>query len=139
MRDRKGLIRRTPLLLEALCALAFASVFIAVFSFQRVAVFASRGRTPNRTAPPNLADSIDRAIGTWAHRVPWRALCFQRGLAAHLMLRRRNLATTMFYGARRDPDGHVVAHVWVRSGDTDVTGCENLKSYGVLAVFPARA
>ena len=33
-------------------------------------------------------------------------------------------------------DGRLVAHVWVRSGEVDVIGCEGAERYGLLAVFP---
>ena len=139
MRRRYHIFRRLPLLIEALAALMLASLLIAVFSFRRVAGVAGRDAAVHQPVSPPVAQAIDVAIGVWARRVPWRALCFQRGLAAQLMLRRRKLAATLFYGARRDEAGTLVAHVWVRSGDVDVTGCEDIANYGLLAAFPSRA
>ena len=34
-------------------------------------------------------------------------------------------------------DGRLKAHVWVRSGDLDVTGCDIAGDYAELARFPA--
>jgi len=114
--------------------LALASLLIATLSFGRVAALSTRrGAAPPATSAE--ARAIERAIAAWARRVPWRAVCFQQGLAAQLMLRRRGLAAALHYGAVRE-DGHLVAHVWVRSGDTDVIGCEGAERYGLLAVFP---
>ena len=50
-------------------------------------------------------------------------MCFQQGLAAQLMLRRRGIPSVLYYGAAQDGSG-LHAHVWVRDGDIDVIGGE---------------
>jgi len=129
------LIRRLLLLGEALVMLALASLLIAILSFRRVAALSAgtRSRTPATHAQ---AHAIAKSVAAWGRRVPWRAVCFQQGLAVQLMLRRRGLAAALHYGAARDDKGVLVAHVWVRSGGTDVIGCEGAERYGLLAVFP---
>jgi hypothetical protein len=131
-------LREHPLLLiEALLALGLAFALIAVLPFRRVAKLASAGagRTPPPVSPSE-AQLIASAIRAWAARVPWRAVCFEQGLAALLMLRRRGLAVTLFYGAAYDADAALVAHVWVRSVLVDVIGCETSHDYQLLATFP---
>jgi len=115
--------------------LALASLLIAILSFRRIAAIAAvrRSRT---AATPAQARAIERAVAAWGRRVPWRAVCFQQGLAAQLMLRRRGLVAALYYGAARDETGQLIAHVWVRSGAVDVIGCEGAERYGLLAVFP---
>jgi len=129
------MIRRLTLLTEALAMLALASLLIAILSFRRVAAL-SAGRASGTPATETQARAIARAVAAWGRRVPWRAVCFQQGLAAQLMLRRRGLAAALHYGAARDEKGLLIAHVWVRSGDVDVIGCEETQRYGLLAVFP---
>lgn len=116
--------------------LALASLLVALLSFRRVAALASHGQQ-GVPASPGQARRIEHAIDVWAQRVPWRAVCFQQGLAAQLMLRRRGLAASLHYGAARDADGKLIAHVWVRSGGIDVIGCAGAERYGVLGIFPA--
>jgi hypothetical protein len=128
-------MRRWLLLGEALVALTVASALIALVPFRRIAALASRGRQ-GPPAPPGEARRIAQAVDAWARRVPWRAVCFQQGFAAQLMLRRRGHAACLIYGAARDEHGGLIAHVWVRSGSTDVIGCEGAERYGVLATFP---
>ena len=70
-----------------------------------------------------------------ARRVPWRAVCFQRGLAAQLLLRRRRLRSELCYGIRPDRGDGLAAHVWVRSGEVDVVGCEDAADYRLVATF----
>lgn len=128
-------MRRRLFLIEALAALTLASMLIAMLPF-RWAVRVVAGRPAATPADPRVAGRIAWALRNWAGRVPWRAMCFQQGLAAQLMLRRRGRAATVHYGARHD-DGRLVAHVWVRSGATDVIGCEDVARYGLLATFPS--
>ena len=116
--------------------LAVASLLIAVQPFRRIAALASAGRQ-GPAATPRQARRIEHAIEICAQRVPWRAVCFQKGLAAQFMLRRRGLAAALHYGAACDDDGKLIAHVWVRSGETDVVGCVGAARYGVLAIFPS--
>lgn len=115
--------------------LTLASFLIAMLSFRRIAAL-SASQAPATPATPAQAQAIARAITAWGRRVPWRAVCFQQGLAAQLMLRRRGLAAALHYGAARDDMGQLIAHVWVRSGNVDVIGCEGAERYGLLAVFP---
>jgi hypothetical protein len=79
---------------------------------------------------------MTRAIRAWSRRLPWRTMCFEEGMAAHWMLRRRKITSALYYGAATI-DGELKAHVWVRSGELDVIGCENAADYALLARFPA--
>ncbi len=133
-------LRHRPLLMfEALVALGLATALIAILPFRSVArLAAGEGALTHRSATTAEAHLIARAVGAWAGCVPWRAVCFQQGLAALLMLRRRRQTATLYYGAAHGIDARLVAHVWVTSGSTDVIGCETAADYGVLAIFPDR-
>jgi glycyl-tRNA synthetase (class II) len=104
--------------------------------FRTLAERLSRGKSSSAAADAETAYWLRRAVLAWAKRVPWRALCFEQGLAAFALLRRRQLAATMHYGAATI-DGELKAHVWVTSGKIEVVGCENQEDYGLLARFPS--
>jgi len=129
------------LILETLISITLASVAIAILSFRSVVSRASRMHRPTPLSTESTEDFVARlrwAITAVAARVPWRAVCFQQGLAAHLMLRRRGIASVIYYGAAQAPEaGELAAHVWVRAGPLDVIGCENASRYALLATFPA--
>ena len=129
------------LLLEAVLLLAIAAFAIAWLPFRYVGRLAARPIW--RPEPPEQARQIEvkrirRAIIVAASRVPWPAMCFQQGLAAQLMLRRRGFPSALFYGAAQDNQGNLSAHVWVRDGDVDVLGGELASRYALLATFPPR-
>src|SRR5262249_28593518 len=84
----------------------------------------------------NRVRRIRWAIIATASRVPWRAVCFQQGLAAQMMLRRRNIPSVLYYGAAQGRGG-LSAHVWVRDGNVDVIGGEMAHRFAVLATFPS--
>jgi hypothetical protein len=112
-----------------------ASLAIAVFPFRRVVALASSRRPRETPASGAEAARIAWAVQACARRAPWPALCFQQGLAAHWMLRRRGLRSDLHYGARHGEEGALEAHVWVRSGSADVVGCEMAASCGLLSTF----
>lgn len=76
------------------------------------------------------------AVNAFADRAPWRAVCFQRGLAAHAMLRRRGLPSTLHYGVRNTEDAQLKAHVWVTVGPHPVVGVAEAAQFHRLASFP---
>ena len=120
---------------EAGGCLALASLAIAVFPFRRVVALASSRRPRETPAGEREAGRIAWAVQACARRAPWKAMCFQQGLAAHWMLRRRGLRSDLHYGARHGADGVLEAHVWVRSGAADVVGCEIAATCSLLSTF----
>ncbi|MEA3008916.1 MAG: hypothetical protein QOJ91_608 [Sphingomonadales bacterium] len=123
------------MLAEALAALALASLAIAFLPFRRVAAAASpAGRNPARTDPETVRRARSAVTG-WSRRVPWRTVCFQKGLALHWMLRRRDIGSVLLYGARRDGEG-LAAHVWIEVDGETVMGGEEAPNFACLARFP---
>jgi transglutaminase superfamily protein len=130
--------RDRALLLEAVLWLTMASLAIAILPFPRIAGIASRKSlviSPT-SGKEDLVGRVRWAIAAASSRVPWRAVCFQQGLAAHLMLRRRGINSVLYYGAAHTADSTLAAHVWVRADDLDVVGCEEASQYALLAAFP---
>ena len=123
------------LLAEAGAAILAASLAVRLMPFRALAERLSRGGQAGAAADAETAYWLRRAVLAWARRLPWRTLCFEQGLAAFALLRRRRLAATMHYGAATI-GGELKAHVWVTSGKTEVVGCENKEDYGLLARFP---
>jgi hypothetical protein len=55
------------------------------------------------------------------------------------MLRRRGIDSTLYFGAARSPEKGLQAHVWVKTGELEVIGCEEAADFAVLAAFPRRS
>ena len=127
--------------MEACLWLAITGIAIAVLPFCHVGLLAARPiRRPMLPcqARLNQVRRIRWAIIATAARVPWRALCFQQGLAAQLMLRRRGIPSVLYYGAAQEDRTGLCAHVWVRDGEIDVIGGEIAHRFAILATFPSQ-
>lgn len=127
------------ILLEAIWWLAVASFAIAFLSFRHVCRLAARPIARLELPPQTRVREVGRvrrAIIIAARQVPWRALCFQQGLAAQLMLRRRGIPSVLYYGAALGNGNELSAHVWVRDGGVDVIGGKIASHYAQLAAFP---
>ena len=81
--------------------------------------------------------AVRRVVQAWARRVPWKTVCFQIGLAAHWMLRRRGLDSRLHYGVGRRDQDELAAHVWVTLQDKVVVGEFEAAQFAHLATFPA--
>lgn len=128
--------RRAPnaLLAEAGAAIAVASLAIRLRPFRTIAARLDRPGVKNEPANDETAYWLRRSVKAWGRRLPWRAKCFEQGLAAAWMLRRRGLAYALHYGAALK-NGHLEAHVWLTSGDTPIVGHENHEAFSLLATF----
>jgi hypothetical protein len=78
-------------------------------------------------------------VGACADRVPWKAVCFQRGLALHWMLRRRGIASVLHYGIAQGNDRGLRAHVWISADGRVVLGGAEAAEFTCVASFPPAA
>lgn len=122
------------LLAEAGLAMLGASAAVRLLPFDRLARMLERRAPGTRSADAATAYWIRRSVAAWGRRLPWRAKCFEQGLAAAWMLRRRGLSYSLHYGAA-NRDDTVAAHVWVMSGEQGVVGHENREEFAPLARF----
>ena len=126
-------------LIESLALLALSAAAIRVLPFATVGRLASlplgRARSCGDEA---LVRKVAWAVIACSRRAPWRSVCFQQGLAAQVMLRRRGVDATLYYGAAPDKTRGLSAHVWVRAGRREVVGCDAAEGFAVLATFPDR-
>ena len=146
MRRRSGLLGFLGLsganklvLAESLVTLALVSLAIRLLPF-RLVVKAARGGAASPAATADERTSVIRcrwAVEKWSDRVPWRTVCFQKGLTLHMMLRRRGIASILHYGVMQNRERGLTAHVWVSESDRIIMGGETAADYQELACFPA--
>lgn len=126
-------------LAEALALLIVASAAIKLLPFRRTAALVKgptdRGE-PAAEEQRRLVAQCRWAVGIWADRVPWRAVCFQRGLTLHLMLRRRGIRSLLHYGVAQSEDEGLRAHVWVDVNGDVVLGGGEAPRFARVASFP---
>lgn len=138
-RGRRLSLAEWRLVLEATLALGAATFVIAFFPFRWIAAGAARKVSDKGWSEDERVLQVERvrwAVTACARRVPWRAKCFEQGLAAQWMLGRRGLPSRLHYGLAKGEAQTLVAHVWLRSGGLDVVGCQNMSDFVELASFP---
>lgn len=136
----RGGLGSTEILLvaEAGVSLTAASLIIAFLPFRAVTKLAAKlgeGKRVPATEQRDQAHGCRWAVEKCARRLPWRAVCFQQGLALQMMLRRRNLSSVLHYGVAQSKNG-LKAHVWISVAGEVVLGGETAQSFAELASFP---
>jgi len=130
-------LRDRGLLIEAVLSLMLAGVVLKTVAFARIARRLGRrmAETPDSEEPEAMARArrVRWAIETAARNLPWRPVCFPQAVAATLMLRRRGIASTMYFGV--DPARDLDAHAWVRVGRLIVTGAPLEPRFTVVSTF----
>lgn len=124
------------LVLEAIGALFVAWLEIRFIPFSRlVATGRPRGSTSRSVDVKRLA----RAVEIGRKKVPWRAKCFESGLALRMMLRRRRVPSVLHYGMATADNGTLSAHVWLSVNGQVVIGGDSAMGYTEVGQFPSEA
>ena len=136
---RKVGVRGAMLLAEAAFMLALSSAAIAMAPFSKIAGFLSRRHVKSARLPED-EQSVLRS-GRWAveaaaRRLPWKTLCFQKGLAFHLMMRRRGIDTLLHYGVAQNKEKGIQAHVWISHAGRGLIGSDVAADFACLATYP---
>lgn len=83
-----------------------------------------------------ILELVHWAVDRMNRCMPWRKNCFPAAMAAHLMLRRRGIPSTLYLGLCKRDGSTLEAHSWLRCGTFFVTGGAG-KGYSLVATFAA--
>lgn len=120
---------------EAGIALAAASALTRLLPFHR---FISLGARPLPARGREADATIARIVDALADRIPFRAVCLQRGIALQWMLRRRGVDAVLHYGIELPGDEtELSAHVWVSVDEKVVIGAPQHQRCTEVARYPA--
>lgn len=126
---------------EAFCLLLVMALAIRSLPFSKLKAIASCAlakRKSDRVADLEMLRCVKWAIAAAARRSPLRAKCFEQGLAAQVMLRRRGIDSALFYGLARS-DLALAAHVWVVAGSVPICGTQNAGRFSALLRLPSQS
>ena len=128
---------RRALLIESAAALFAASLAVKALPFKWAIRLSSRPIVfPHPNLSAEVVSNVRWAIDAAARRLPWNAVCIQRGLAAQWMLRRRGIDARLHYGLAKDGVSALRAHVWVDAAGETIIGDEEAVDYVRVATFP---
>jgi len=87
---------------------------------------------------PEAAATVKRissAVNIMSRYTPWDSKCLVRAIAGLKMLARRRIDCTLYLGIAREENGTLVAHAWLRSGLSYITGAEEMNRFTVVEKF----
>jgi hypothetical protein len=125
--------RDLALFLEAIGSLALARVAVRTLPFRFIArrLGEHMAESSREFAGGETPGLVAWAVSAAARRTPWRSKCLEQAIATKLMLRRRAVPCTVYFGVARPAD----AHAWVRVGSRTVIGGGETDRYAVVASF----
>ncbi len=127
------------MLLETIILLGFFRLVLLIMPFRCIAPYLGQHmqESPTESCEDELAviKRISWAVQVASRRAFWESKCLVRAITAKLMLRRRRISSTLYLGVARDGNQSMVAHAWLRSGETVVTGAQARVDYSVVSSF----
>jgi hypothetical protein len=127
------------MVVEAVVMMSFFRLALAFVPVQKLTQWMARSeqdtRAMDQTKAVQIMRRVEWSIGAAARHAPLTFVCFPQCLAAYFMLRRRHIASRLFYGVARR--GSVLkAHTWVKVGERMIAGGDAAEQFTVLASFP---
>lgn len=127
------------LLLEALLWLGLARAAVLTMPFRWI-LYALGQQAGTAAATPHpsqeaVIQQVAWALQVVSRRTPWQSNCLAQALAGQVILRRRQIAGTLYLGVSKEARNPLAAHAWLRSHELIVTGGNHLDRYSVIATF----
>lgn len=124
------------LMIEATLWLALARLMLYI-PFRHLSRYLGQPKveTPHSATDHTIPMQISHALQRVSRHVPWECKCLAQAMAGARMLKRRNIASTLYLGIAKKTHAELSAHAWLRSGDYYLTGAENREDYTVILTF----
>jgi hypothetical protein len=82
-----------------------------------------------------LAAQIGWAVTRAARHVPFKAACLPQAIAARQMLKRRGIASVLYFGAAMSAEKPLDTHAWLDAAGVKVTGYPVARRFAEIACF----
>jgi hypothetical protein len=136
--------RDRALLVAAVVMLAVTRVAVALVPFRVIARtlgLRQVGVSARTDAPcPDAARRVGWAVGMAAAHVPWQSTCLMQAIAGSMLLTGSGIESTVSFGVAKDgrAANDLLAHAWLRCGETIITGETEAGQFVELATFAHR-
>ncbi len=125
--------RERLLFLESAVLHLWIGLLLKVIPFKRIPALFSSQQFSDFSLQAEVIEQVRAAIQRGGRVSPWKNRCLVSSLVARKMLNRRHIQSSLSLGVAKDPDGRTVAHAWLSSGESEVTGKHG--DYRELFVF----
>jgi hypothetical protein len=128
------------LAVEAMFWLTLSKILILCVPFKKIAALLGEHmfETSHVKDIPYAVAQVQQGIDRASRRLLWRAKCFDKAIAAKIMLRRRRIASTLYLGVKKGDEKSLMAHAWLRCGDVILTGGKEKDGFVVVSYFGER-
>ena len=130
---------RKKLLVETVVLLSLARLAVLLLPFRWVAPLLGEegAQTPTVGNPAHVASilAVRKALRKVPKRVPWTSKCLDQAIAGKIMLARRGIPSTVYFGVKSGDKGQIDAHAWLRSGPFYVSGGATRNRFAVINQF----
>lgn len=79
--------------------------------------------------------SIAHAIRRSSKHALWPTKCLVEAMVAKRMLNKRKIQSTIYLGVAKESSKTLIAHAWVRVGDTIIVGKRGMERFKIVATF----
>lgn len=124
---------------EAVFTAAYVKITLLFLPFRKVVQWLGK-RTVEHTpdgSPQNigLIKKVSFAIKLCDRYAPWPTECYTKSLTAKIMLKRRKLQSTLYFGLCKDEKDKLKGHAWLQCSGITVTGLCDFSQYQVHSSF----
>ena len=124
---------------EIAILLLVSKLSIFCLPFKRIVAFLGNLQIESTQELPEetiqKANRIRKYIKKVAVMMPFKSVCFDQAITAKVMLDRRKIPATVYFGVANKDEVNIKAHAWVRAGQIMVTGGEGHQEFTVVAHF----
>lgn len=108
------------LLLEAVFFVFFSKTLL-FFPFKYCIKWIQESNEVHHIPDPRALWKIKVAINRANRLAFWKNICLVQSFAARLMLKRRNIGSTLYLGLQLDHNKQMIAHAWLVSNERMIT------------------
>lgn len=131
--------REQLLFIEAFCLTGVVRLAILLIPFRWMAPALGKHmfESPMKEDSIKLVTAIRIGwiVETASRHTPWESKCLVQAIVGKILLRQYGIANTLYLGVQRDDGKKLVAHAWLRCGETIITGGLCLERFAVVGKF----
>ena len=82
-----------------------------------------------------IRNQVKRALVLCDRYALWPTECYTLSLTGKLLLKKRNISSTLYIGFCKENDSKIKGHAWLRANDTFISGYREARGYTVHSTF----
>lgn len=124
---------------EVIFWLGVSRLAILILPFKRLVSFLGQHMAESDKTLTSESQKTTRLIAsrisTMSLYLPWECKCLVQAVSGKILLDKRQICSTLYIGVAKDDKGELLAHAWLRAGDTIILGGGGLERFAVVSTF----